>query len=56
MSDPQVPPGTDPEEVAPNPAGIPQSDPPEGGPDPETTAGVGPGFGGDADTRPESAE
>jgi hypothetical protein len=61
MSEQQgVPPGTDTDEVTPNPAGIVQPDPPEGGPnaDPESPnpADLAPGFGGDSQTRPESTE
>lgn len=52
-----VPPGTNTEQVAPNPAGIPQPDPPEGGaaadPDSPDPADLAPGFGGDSESRPE---
>lgn len=55
-----VPPGTDTDEVTPNPAGIVQPEPPEGGPnaDPDSPnpADLAPGFGGESETRPESTE
>jgi hypothetical protein len=54
-----VPPGTNTEEVTPNPAGIVQPDPPEGGPDNADAPDpqdVTPGFGGDSDTAPPSTE
>lgn len=55
-----VPPGTDTERIAPNPAGIVQPDPPEGGaatdPDTPDPADLAPGFGGDSDTRPKSTD
>lgn len=57
---PEIPTGTDTAEVAPNPAGIVQPDPPPGGPnadnDAPDPADLAPGFGGDSDTRPPSAD
>jgi hypothetical protein len=51
-----VPPGTDPSEVTPNPAGIVQPEPPEDEPDSPDPADLAPGFGGTSETRPESHE
>lgn len=60
MTEPKVPENTRTDEVAPNPAGIPQAQPPEGGPnadeDTPNPADLAPGFGGPSEELPESKE